>query len=82
MEKLHSVPTLKELGVDESTMQPCLYPGGETEALRRMDEQLKKTVPISFQVSHIFIQIYQKRLNHVVQWADRYLKEKHILAIL
>ncbi|XP_054283598.1 cryptochrome-2-like [Macrosteles quadrilineatus] len=37
------LPTLEKLGVDHSTMGPCLYPGGETEALRRMEEHLKKT---------------------------------------
>lgn len=38
------LPSLEKLGVDHSTMGPCLYPGGETEALRRMEEHLEKTV--------------------------------------
>ncbi|KAF4518708.1 (6-4)-photolyase(1) [Ephemera danica] len=36
------VPSLEELGVDPAKLQPCLYPGGETEALRRMEEHLAK----------------------------------------
>lgn len=42
--KQHSVPTLEELKVDSSLLGPCLYPGGESEALRRMEESLKNTV--------------------------------------
>jgi len=38
------LPSLDKLGVDNSTMGPCLYPGGETEALRRMKEHLARTV--------------------------------------
>ncbi|XP_050077460.1 cryptochrome-1 [Anopheles maculipalpis] len=33
-------PTTKELGVDENTLSSCKFPGGETEALRRMEEVL------------------------------------------
>ena len=40
----HSVPTLSELGVNESELGECLYPGGETEALQRMERFLKRTV--------------------------------------
>lgn len=42
--KEHSVPTLEELKVDASALGPCLFPGGESEALRRMGESLKNTV--------------------------------------
>uniref|UniRef100_A0A1B6DMQ6 Photolyase/cryptochrome alpha/beta domain-containing protein n=1 Tax=Clastoptera arizonana TaxID=38151 RepID=A0A1B6DMQ6_9HEMI len=35
------VPTLEELGVDDS-IGPCLYPGGETEGLERMERYIKK----------------------------------------
>jgi len=34
----HGVPSLEELGVNEGDLGPCLFPGGETEGLRRMDE--------------------------------------------
>ncbi|XP_055925204.1 cryptochrome-1-like isoform X1 [Argiope bruennichi] len=33
----YSVPTLKEVNVNESELNPCLYPGGETEALARLE---------------------------------------------
>jgi cryptochrome len=33
----YAVPTLTELGVDESKCGPRLYPGGETEALKRLE---------------------------------------------
>ena len=32
----YNVPNLKELGVDESKLFPCKFPGGEKEALKRM----------------------------------------------
>ncbi|CAB3366165.1 Hypothetical predicted protein [Cloeon dipterum] len=37
-----NVPTLEELGLDESKLEPCLYPGGEAEALQRMQICLAK----------------------------------------
>lgn len=43
-EAKYGVPTLEELGVDPDTLSPCLYPGGETEALRRLEDQLQNTV--------------------------------------
>lgn len=36
-------PSLQELHVDESKLGPNLYPGGEQEALNRMEKYLKKT---------------------------------------
>lgn len=42
-ETCYDLPTLNELGVDESTLNDCLYPGGETEAISRMQKCLKKT---------------------------------------
>ena len=38
------VPSLEELGHDVSSLGTVFYPGGETEALRRMEESIKKTV--------------------------------------
>uniref|UniRef100_A0A1B6LDP8 Photolyase/cryptochrome alpha/beta domain-containing protein n=1 Tax=Graphocephala atropunctata TaxID=36148 RepID=A0A1B6LDP8_9HEMI len=38
----HLVPTLEELGVDPGGLGPCLFPGGETEALRRMEEHIAR----------------------------------------
>jgi len=38
------VPSLEEFGLDESKLEVCLFPGGETEALRRMEENLNKKV--------------------------------------
>ncbi|XP_052864838.1 cryptochrome-1 [Anopheles cruzii] len=35
-------PTLQELGVDEGLLEECKFPGGETEALRRMEECLRR----------------------------------------
>lgn len=39
--KCYDPPTLKELGVRESELGASLYPGGESEALRRMMECLR-----------------------------------------
>ncbi|RWS10201.1 cryptochrome-2-like protein [Dinothrombium tinctorium] len=34
------LPTLEELGIKESECGPCLFPGGETEAIKRMEQTL------------------------------------------
>ena len=40
----YKVPTLEELGVDLTGLGVELYPGGETEALIRLDKYMSKTV--------------------------------------
>ncbi len=40
----YNVPTLEELKIKPSDLGPTLYPGGETEALDRLNKQLKQTV--------------------------------------
>ena len=40
----YNVPTLEELKIKPSDLGPTLYPGGETEALDRLNKQLKRTV--------------------------------------
>ena len=42
--KEFGVPTLEDLGVCMTDLGPNLYPGGETEALERMERHLKKVV--------------------------------------
>ncbi|XP_036379574.1 cryptochrome circadian regulator 5 [Megalops cyprinoides] len=42
-EESYKVPTLEELGLDPLSAGPELYPGGEQEALRRLDEHMKRT---------------------------------------
>lgn len=37
----YNCPTLTELGVEESSLGECLFPGGETEGLKRLAESLK-----------------------------------------
>ncbi|KAJ8266638.1 hypothetical protein GJAV_G00132890 [Gymnothorax javanicus] len=39
----YRVPTLEDLGHDPLSAGPELYPGGEQEALRRMEEHMKRT---------------------------------------
>lgn len=41
-ERNYECPTLQELGVEETSLTECLYPGGETEALKRMNMYLQK----------------------------------------
>ena len=36
----YSPPSLEELGVSADQLEPCLFPGGETEALRRLEEKV------------------------------------------
>lgn len=40
----YGVPTLEELGVNSSELNPCLYPGGETESLKRLEKSLQNEV--------------------------------------
>ena len=40
----HLVPSLEDLGKESKDCGPNLFPGGETEALDRMERMLKKTV--------------------------------------
>lgn len=42
-EDKYGVPTLEELGHDISSIAEELFPGGEREALRRLDEHMKRT---------------------------------------
>lgn len=43
-EKTYGLPTLEELGHDTTALEEVLFPGGEQEALRRLDEHMKRTV--------------------------------------
>ena len=36
----YNVPTLCELGLDETTVEECKFPGGETEGLKRLNEYI------------------------------------------
>lgn len=40
----HLLFDLREQGVDPDSLAPCLYPGGETEALARMEKHLARKV--------------------------------------
>ncbi|XP_006779922.1 cryptochrome circadian regulator 5 [Neolamprologus brichardi] len=42
-EKEYGIPTLEELGLDTAPLGEDLFPGGEREALRRLDEHMKRT---------------------------------------
>ncbi|XP_052797387.1 cryptochrome-1-like isoform X1 [Mya arenaria] len=42
-DKQYGVPSLADLGKDPADCGPCLFPGGESHALARMDTMLKKT---------------------------------------
>lgn len=46
--KEHELPTLAELGHDTTDVLEEKFPGGEQEALRRLDEHMQKTVHILF----------------------------------
>ncbi|KAK5604910.1 Cryptochrome-1 [Crenichthys baileyi] len=42
-EEKYGIPTLEELGLESTSLGEELFPGGEQEALRRLDEHMKKT---------------------------------------
>ena len=43
-EEQYGLPSLEELGHDLTGLQEALFPGGETEALRRLEESMQRTV--------------------------------------
>uniref|UniRef100_A0A1A7YGJ9 Cryptochrome 5 n=2 Tax=Nothobranchiidae TaxID=405002 RepID=A0A1A7YGJ9_9TELE len=43
-QKKYGIPTLEELNLDTTALGEELFPGGEQEALRRLDEHMKRTV--------------------------------------
>ena len=48
-DKKYGVPSLEELGKSPEDCGPLLFPGGETEALRRMESMIQKKVPTAKQ---------------------------------
>ena len=40
----YGIPSMSDLGHDEAECGPVLFPGGETEGLKRLESMLKKTV--------------------------------------
>lgn len=42
-EEEFGIPTLEDLGLDTSSLGPNLFPGGEKESLRRLDEHMERT---------------------------------------
>jgi len=38
--KKYNLPTLQELGVNEADLDTCLFPGGETEGLKRLGDKI------------------------------------------
>lgn len=43
-EKNYAIPTMEEVGQDTAALEEEKFPGGEQEALRRLDEHMKRTV--------------------------------------
>ncbi|MPC81917.1 (6-4)DNA photolyase [Portunus trituberculatus] len=71
MDQLIIILCFLELGVEESQLEPCLYPGGETEALARLKIYMErkswvckfekpKTSPTSLQPSTTVLSPYLK----------------------
>lgn len=56
--------TLEEQGADPNSLGPCLFPGGETEGLRRMEKHLAKKVCFLFHYS--VLEHKYKSLNQVL----------------
>lgn len=51
-EKEYGIPTLEELSQSTAALREEQFPGGEQEALRRLDEHMKRTV-LQFH-AHVF----------------------------
>lgn len=43
-ESQYGIPSLDELGLDNTPLEEEAFPGGEQEALRRLEEHMKRTV--------------------------------------
>lgn len=43
-DKMYGVPTLEDLGRNSKDCGPSLFPGGEVEALKRMETMLERKV--------------------------------------
>ena len=67
----YDIPTLADLNVDESLCGPCIYPGGETEGLDRMEKSLSAKVSVVFG-SQIHECVIQMREKLIVQKQTRY----------
>lgn len=65
----YGVPTLAELGKEEKDCGPCLFPGGETEALNRMEKMLKKVVNI-IPISVLIVSRRKSRGTNNQQWVS------------
>lgn len=51
-DKKYGVPSLEDLGKSEKECGPLLFPGGETEALRRLDSMMEKKVIHAQNIAH------------------------------
>lgn len=51
-DKKYGVPSLEDLGKSEKECGPLLFPGGETEALRRLESMMGKKVINSLNIAY------------------------------
>ena len=73
-EEKYGIPTLEELGQDPDSFGEELYPGGEQEALRRLDEHMNRAVlNLYYYTKPVFL--FVCFLMHCE------LRERHIFAI-
>lgn len=63
----YGVPSLEELHLKSSELESCLYPGGETEALKRLESVLQDEVRISFYIFEYFYVFNSPNyVNHIL----------------
>lgn len=56
----YDVPSLEDLGVDESQLEPCVFLGGETEGLARLNRCLERKVSTEY--------LNKVEIAHFVLW--------------
>ena len=65
-ENNYQLPTLQELGIETpEESSNVLFPGGETEALRRLDEHMKREVNLTITLMTTSLQYLVVTVNHI-----------------
>lgn len=66
-DKKYGVPSLEDLGKSEKECGPLLFPGGETEALRRLESMMGKKVINALNIAYNTVKSWFLRIN-TIHW--------------
>lgn len=57
----YGIPSLEELGLDTSSLTEEIFPGGEQEALRRLDKYMQRTVSGFLMIPNPFFLMWRSK---------------------